>query len=73
MTFIDRLLQDEALRLAEFPVAEKSIFMAHAGVTILPRRATKAMQDYLEGACMAMQEFPAAWRAMTETRALSAK
>jgi len=47
--------------------------MAHAGVTILPRRATKAMQDYLEGACMAMQEFPAAWRAMTETRALSAK
>ena len=73
MSFIDRLIADESLRLAEFPVARDSIFMAHAGVTILPRRATKAMQDYLEDSCKAMQEFPAAWRAMNETRALGAK
>lgn len=72
MTFIDTLIADESLRLAEFPVARDSIFMAHAGVTILPRRATRAMQEYLEGSCVAMQEFPAAWRAMNETRALAA-
>ena len=73
MTFIDTLIADESLRLAEFPVARDSIFMAHAGVTILPRRATRAMQEYLEGSCVAMQEFPAAWRAMNETRALAAQ
>jgi selenocysteine lyase/cysteine desulfurase len=72
MPLIDQLLSDESLRLAEFPVARDSIFMAHAGVTILPRRATRAMQEYLEGSCTAMQEFPAAWRAMNETRALAA-
>ncbi len=73
MPFIDDLLADESLRLAEFPIARDHIFMAHAGVTILPRRAVKAMQDYLEGSCVAQQEFPAAWRAMNETRAMAAK
>ena len=73
MSFIDQILSDESRRHAEFPVARDSIFMAHAGVTILPRRATQAMQDYLEDSCTAMQEFPAAWRAMNETRAISAK
>jgi len=73
MNFIDTLIADESLRLAEFPVARDTIFMAHAGVTILPRRATRAMQKYLEGSCVAMQEFPAAWRAMNETRALAAQ
>ncbi len=70
---IDDLLADESLRFAEFPVARDHIFMAHAGVTILPRRAVKAMQDYLENSCVAHQEFPAAWRAMNETRALAAR
>ncbi len=70
---IDDILADESRRLAEFPVARDHIFMAHAGVTILPRRAVKAMQDYLEGSCVAHQEFPEAWRAMNETRALAAR
>ncbi len=73
MSLIDDLLADEALRLAEFPIARDHIFMAHAGVTILPRRAVKAMQEYLEGSCVAHQEFPAAWKAMNETRAMAAK
>ena len=72
-SFLDHLISNESLRLAEFPIAHDHIFMAHAGVTILPRRAVKAMQDYLEGSCVAQQEFPAAWRAMNETRALAAK
>ena len=73
MPFIDDLIANESLRLTEFPIARDHIFMAHAGVTILPRRAVKAMQDYLEGSCVAHQEFPAAWRAMNETRAMAAK
>jgi selenocysteine lyase/cysteine desulfurase len=70
---LENLIADEAIRLAEFPIAREHIFMAHAGVTILPRRATKAMQDYLEGACVAHQEYPEAWRAMNETRATAAR
>ncbi len=70
---LDQLVSDESLRLAEFPVARDHIFMAHAGVTILPRRATTAMQRYLEGACTAQQEFPEAWQAMNMTRAIAAK
>ena len=73
MPFLEDLLASEDRRLAEFPIARDHIFMAHAGVTILPRRAVKAMQDYLEGSCVAHQEFPAAWRAMNETRAMAAK
>lgn len=73
MSFLDDLLADNERRLAEFPVARDHVFMAHAGVTILPRRAVTAMQEYLEGSCVAHQEFPAAWRAMNETRAMAAR
>jgi len=67
------LFTSEAERLAEFPIARDSIFLAHAGVTILPRRVTKVMQDYLEESCLRMQEFPEAWRAVNETRVVAAK
>ncbi len=68
MTFF----KDQAHRLAEFPIAREHIFMAHAGVCILPRRAVTAMTEYLEEACVAHQEHPAAWRAMNETRVVAA-
>lgn len=67
------LFESEAQRLAEFPIARNSIFLAHAGVTILPQRVTKTMQDYLQEACMRMQEYPEAWRATNETRAVAAQ
>ncbi len=67
------LFTSEAERLAEFPIARDSIFLAHAGVTILPQRVTKVMQDYLQEACLRMQEFPEAWRAVNETRAVAAQ
>ncbi len=67
------LFHSEKERLAEFPVAQNSIFLAHAGVTILPQRVTKAMQDYLQEACLKMQEYPEAWRATNETRSVAAR
>jgi cysteine desulfurase / selenocysteine lyase len=58
---LQNLLANEGLRLKEFPVARESVFMAHAGVTILPQRVATAMQ------------YPAAWRALNETRSLAAQ
>jgi cysteine desulfurase/selenocysteine lyase len=67
------LFSSEAERLAEFPIAQESIFLAHAGVTILPQRVTRVMQDYLQEACLRMQEYPEAWKATNETRVVAAK
>jgi cysteine desulfurase / selenocysteine lyase len=70
---LDHLLASEATRLDEFPVARDSIFMAHAGVCILPRRVVKAMQDYLEMCCLAHQESGEVWRELNETRVVAGK
>jgi selenocysteine lyase/cysteine desulfurase len=67
------LLANESTRLAEFPVARDSIFMAHAGVSILPRRVAKAMQDYLEMCCLEHQESGDVWRHLNETRTVAAR
>jgi len=68
---LSELVQNETLRQAEFPVARESIFMAHAGVCILPRRATKAMQDYLEMCSMEHQESGRVWADLNETRVIA--
>ena len=70
---LEALLTDEALRQREFPVIKDSLFLAHAGVTILPRRVTRTMQDYLEQCCLRMQEYPEAWKAVNETRVVAAE
>lgn len=69
---LESLLASESARLAAFPVAREQIFMAHAGVTILPRCAAKAMQDYVEQSCLQHQEFADAYRAVNETRKIAA-
>lgn len=73
MLTLDALLSDEHLRQQEFPVIKDSLFLAHAGVTILPKRVARTMQDYLEQSCLRMQEYPEAWRAVNETRVVAAK
>lgn len=73
MLTLDALLSDEALRQQEFPVIKDSLFLAHAGVTILPRRVTRTMQEYLEQCCLRMQEYPEAWKAVNETRVIAAE
>ena len=40
--------QNEEARRAAFPVVEQGIFLAHAGVTVLPRCAADAMQAHAE-------------------------
>ncbi|MDI1314181.1 aminotransferase class V-fold PLP-dependent enzyme [Prosthecobacter sp.] len=73
MLTLDALLSDESLRQQEFPVIKDSLFLGHAGVTILPRRVTRTMQDYLEQCCLRMQEYPEAWKAVNETRVVAAE
>jgi len=66
------MFPSEDQRLAEFPVAREQIFMAHAGVTILPRCAARAMQEYAEQSCVRHQEFAEAFRDVNETRRIAA-
>ncbi len=70
---LEALLADETLRRREFPVIADNLFLAHAGVTILPRRVTAAMQEHAEQSCLRMQEFPEAWRAVEQTRVIAAR
>ena len=67
------LLRDEKLRRHEFPVCEKKIFLAHAGVSPLPRRVTEAMQRYLDAAARHDQEETLPERIIGETRQLAGK
>ena len=53
---IQEILSDEGLRRREFPVAEKKIFLAHAGVCPLPRRVADAVSSYVREATTGDQE-----------------
>ncbi len=67
-----KLWASEDERRREFPVCGSGIFMAHAGVTALPRAAAQAMADYAWAAASEQQEFAAALRMAAETRRLAA-
>jgi selenocysteine lyase/cysteine desulfurase len=70
---LEDLLSDESVRRREFPVCEKKIFLAHAGVSPLPRRVTEAMALYLEAAGRDNQEDVLPDRIVSETRQLAAQ
>lgn len=53
---LQEILSDEGLRRREFPVAEKKIFLGHAGVCPLPRRVADAVSDYVREATTGDQE-----------------
>jgi selenocysteine lyase/cysteine desulfurase len=70
---ITELLRDEALRRHEFPVCANKVFLAHAGVSPLPRRVAEAMKQYVESASRDNQESVLPDEVIGETRALAAK
>jgi len=69
---ISELLRDESLRRREFPVCENKVFLAHAGVSPLPRRVAEAMKQYLESASRDNQENVLSDEVLGKTRALAA-
>ena len=60
------LSEEERLRC--FPVAQKKIFLAHAGVTSLPSAAAGAMKAYITASCEEQQEFSGVLRELAEAR-----
>jgi selenocysteine lyase/cysteine desulfurase len=70
---ITALLQDESLRRQEFPVCADKVFLAHAGVSPLPRRVADAMKEYVEAAARDNQENVVPDEVIGETRALAAQ
>lgn len=53
---VAEILSNEELRRHEFPVAEKKVFLAHAGVCPLPRRVADAVSAYVREATTGDQE-----------------
>jgi cysteine desulfurase / selenocysteine lyase len=53
---LDQITREESVRRREFPISEKKIFLAHAGVSPLPRCVATAMQQYAEAAMQNDQE-----------------
>jgi selenocysteine lyase/cysteine desulfurase len=70
---LPELLRDETARRREFPICEKKVFLAHAGVSPLPRRVAEAMQRYLGDASRGDQENDATEAMVREARRLSAE
>jgi cysteine desulfurase / selenocysteine lyase len=66
------LFSSEAERLERFPVARRQIFVAHAGVTPLPRCAADAMIGHVRASCENHQEFGEVLRDIDKTRKVSA-
>jgi len=65
--------ENEEARRHAFPVAENQIFLAHAGVTALPRVVAQAMADYAWESSRQMQEFAEALKTMAATREVAAR
>jgi len=53
---LSEILSNEELRQYEFPVTQKKIFLAHAGVCALPRRVAQAMNDCANEGTLGDQE-----------------
>jgi cysteine desulfurase / selenocysteine lyase len=70
---VSELLSNEELRQREFPVAREKIFLAHAGVSPLPRRVAEAVIEYAQLATRQDQELFVLVTLVRETKALAAQ
>lgn len=70
---LTEILNDEALRRREFPVVEHKIFLAHAGVSPLPRRVAEAIGNYAGKAAVSDQEKALAPGLLHQGRRLAAQ
>lgn len=70
---LPEILSNETLRQREFPVAQQSIYLAHAGVSPLPRRVAEAIHQYATECTGGDQETGPAATRIHETRVLAAR
>lgn len=70
---IEEILHNEDLRRHEFPVVEKCVFLAHAGVCPLPRRVAEAVAQYARAGTEYDQERIIYPEILSETRQIAAR
>jgi cysteine desulfurase / selenocysteine lyase len=70
---LQEILSNETLRQTEFPVTRDKIFLAHAGVCPLPRRASEAIRKYAMDITVGDQEALVPENLVQETRELAAQ
>jgi cysteine desulfurase / selenocysteine lyase len=66
--YFANIVENESLRLDEFPVARDQVYLAHAGICPLPRCVAKAISDYVQASQSHDQE-TAAGDLIEKTRA----
>ena len=69
---IESCVLDESARREMFPVCRKSIFLGHAGVTVLPQRVAHAIIEHTQRSCEQHQEFGDVLRDVNEARRVAA-
>ena len=72
MESIDDIINNESTRRLYFPVAEDTIYLSHAGVSILPRVAGDALREYATRGERNNQETPEALAMVDDARANAA-
>jgi selenocysteine lyase/cysteine desulfurase len=70
---LEEVTQNEALRHQEFPVTAEQIFMAHAGVSPLPRCAAEGIREFLDTATRHAQENARVVLRLQQTREVAAQ
>lgn len=73
MNLLEKIIHDEATRQAYFPVVKDRIYMAHAGVSILPKVAGDAIRDFVTASELDNQESDEHLALVEETRETAAK
>jgi cysteine desulfurase / selenocysteine lyase len=73
MDFIHELVDNERNRQEAFPICEHNIFMAHAGVTALPRVAADAMIRCTEESATNFENFSALRQTIQSARVSAAR
>ena len=72
MIQLPEILGDEALRTRLFPVVQNRVFLAHAGVTVLPQAAADALHWFADRSVEDHQETGEIWRRVLQTRRITA-
>lgn len=72
MENIDDIINNESTRRAYFPVAEETIYLSHAGVSVIPRVAGDALREYATKGERNNQESPEAMAMVDDARAKGA-
>jgi len=70
---IESLVLDETARGAAFPVCKRKIFLAHAGVTVLPAVVADAVINYTRKSCEDHQEFGEVLNDIKQARRVAAE